>query len=320
MWLEMSRDEDHGGSAWGFGECLWSPTRKESGARWPYWELLGRIKAGEVVLHLRGRNPKKVAFVGYSIASEDGGASGKRPKDAGAWEYADAFYRVPLRNYTAFDDPFLLKDIFASQRTELEAYVINNRKLPPSERELLFFTIQGGRLQCQNGAYGSYISERLAAILLGPDFDGAKGEKRPTAISARTGEQIRQIRVRVGQDQFSANVRSNYGSKCCFPGCSVADEDFLVGAHIARWADSPEERGKTENGLCFCLFHDRAFEKGYFSLSDDRTVLVNPSTISQSKWAKENLSPYVGKLIAVGSIQPSAAAIREHRKRVGIKF
>jgi hypothetical protein len=27
MWLEISRDIDHEGSGWGFGECPWAPLR-----------------------------------------------------------------------------------------------------------------------------------------------------------------------------------------------------------------------------------------------------------------------------------------------------
>src|SRR5215208_3074293 len=28
LWLEMSRDEAHGGGSWAFGQSLWSPSRK----------------------------------------------------------------------------------------------------------------------------------------------------------------------------------------------------------------------------------------------------------------------------------------------------
>jgi hypothetical protein len=31
MWLEMSREKDHGGGEWGFGRAVWVPATKENG-------------------------------------------------------------------------------------------------------------------------------------------------------------------------------------------------------------------------------------------------------------------------------------------------
>lgn len=30
MWIEMSRDEVHGGGDWAFAKCVWSPTHKNN--------------------------------------------------------------------------------------------------------------------------------------------------------------------------------------------------------------------------------------------------------------------------------------------------
>src|SRR4051812_26630079 len=99
MWRE---DGNHGGPGWAFGECLWSPARKENGGRWPYWDRLKDIKAGDLVFHLRGK--KNAAFVGYSFAASDGHETSLRPAEADAWSYSQTFHRVLLRDYTAFPD------------------------------------------------------------------------------------------------------------------------------------------------------------------------------------------------------------------------
>ncbi len=52
LWLEMSRDETHGGDEWGFGQSLWSPSRKTNGNRWAFWETVLSVEAGDPVLHL----------------------------------------------------------------------------------------------------------------------------------------------------------------------------------------------------------------------------------------------------------------------------
>ena len=54
----MSRDEEHGGEAWGFAKCIWAPTYKKSEGEdksWPFWNNVNKVKAGDIVLHLRGK-------------------------------------------------------------------------------------------------------------------------------------------------------------------------------------------------------------------------------------------------------------------------
>jgi HNH endonuclease len=71
MYLEMSRDDLHGGGSWRFPLCIWAPTERQGGGNWPFWSKVREIKAGDTILHLRGISPK-AAFVGYSTASSDG--------------------------------------------------------------------------------------------------------------------------------------------------------------------------------------------------------------------------------------------------------
>ena len=54
MFIEMSRDETHGGGAWSFKKCVWAPTRNQKGGRWPFWEKILSVRIGDTVLHLRG--------------------------------------------------------------------------------------------------------------------------------------------------------------------------------------------------------------------------------------------------------------------------
>lgn len=129
-----------------------------------------------------------------------------------------------------------------------------------------------------------------------------------------TDESLRSSRGRVGQSRFSSAVRSNYGDQCCFPGCDVAEPEFLVGAHIARWADVEHLRGDVANGLCLCLMHDKAFELGLFKLDDD--IRVVPKNDTSNRWAQDCIKPFAGKAIRVGKVKPSVEAIRHHRSRV----
>lgn len=313
MWLEMSRDEEHGGPGWEFTTCLWAPTHKNPTGKWPYWDSLLHVKVDDIVFHLRGKT-HKAAFVGYSIATSNGYTTTDRPQNPNKWSYANSFYRVDLATFTPFASPISLKDVFDQCSDELLDNFVNNKS--SSRPEHLFYVYQSYRLQCLNGAYLSNFNNKLASIILGPDFAKDGIQPRPTRISVETGHQIAEVRIRYGQKEFSDNVRSNYENTCCFPGCSIKDSDFLIGSHIARWADVPELRGQTSNGLCFCLLHDKAFEIGIFTLNNYFEIKVNPSKLNSNCWAIENILPYEGQRIRMGEILPSIEALEHHWQRI----
>ncbi len=311
LWLEMSRDETHGGGSWAFGKSLWSPPRKTNGARWAFWETLLSVEAGDLVLHLRGKD-NNAAFVGFSTAAANGFETSDRPPNAGEWEFSQTFYRVPLQDFSPFADRIPLRSVFASSDIDLRNYFVRNKAATKKER--LFYVIQGGRLQCLNGAYLSEVSNELASLLLSkPEYIP---QSWPSVVrEAKTGERVQELLTRVGQREFSDMVRENYGARCCFPDCDVEERAFLRGSHIARWADAPELRGKVTNGLCLCLMHDQAFEQGMFTVDLDMCIWVNPVKASQSLWAKTHLVPYQGRNLRSGKVPPLEEALIEHWER-----
>lgn len=312
----MSREEAHGGGDWGFSRCLWSPTAHVGGGEWAYWRTMREVRVGDLVVHLRGKRPAAY-FVGYSKAATDCRETNDRPPDPGRWGYAERFFRVDLTDYVPFVKPVLLDDVFGRKATELRAYVDRWRPAKVSGGKRLFYVWQNGRLQCLNGAYLSELDEELAEILFAtPSFDV---EDRKTGVerTVQTSEQLREVRSRVGQGAFSAEVRKNYGFQCCFPSCDVTDHKFLVGAHIARWSDVPELRGDVGNGLCLCLMHDRAFELGLFTLDAAGVVHVNEALASASKWATSKLASSGGSKISQGGTQLSQVALQSHWRRIG---
>jgi hypothetical protein len=324
LWLEMSRDITHGGGSWGFTRSLWSPTRKRSpdgnvGIRWSFWEAVLKVQAGDTILHLRGRDAD-AALVGFSTAATDGFETPEHPPSPGEWNYAETFYRVLLKDYVAFPQPINLDETFERHDAALRDYFRRNRDQPANLKRRLFYVEQAGRLQCLNGGYLSQVDDELAAILLGPGYRQESSVAPGPVSSVVTGESLQVLRARVGQKEFSDNVRANYGGRCCFPGCPIAEREFLVGAHVARWADAPELRGEVSNGLCLCLMHDKAFEAGFFTLSSEYRVIINDreGKIRASDWCVEHLLPFDGQPVTLGPISPSLEALRRHRERVGI--
>jgi hypothetical protein len=312
IYLEMSRDNDHGGVGWGFAECLWAPSRKENGGQWPFWGKVADVKAGDVVIHLKGK-PPSAAFVGISTVAADGYETQFRPPLPKNWNFAHSFYRADLQSFTPFDEPIALYDVFRERRSELEALFDDNKLRVP--RQNLFFVRQAGRLQCLNGAYLSDVDDRLMVALFGAEPQPDQVPALPTK-AIRTSTVWAQVQRRVGQQQFARAIKMSYGGRCCFPDCDVDDPRFLVASHIARWADNEKLRGDLGNGLCLCLMHDRAFELGLFTVDSSFQVVVNDGAAPRST-VVESLMLFDKKPLREGASVPLQRALQEHWSRTG---
>lgn len=88
------------------------------------------------------------------------------------------------------------------------------------------------------------------------------GEERETTIKAR-----------VNQKFFRSTILSSYNLKCCITGLSIPD--FLVASHIKPWSKDIENRTNPHNGLCLNSIHDKAFDKGFITVTPDFKVKVS---------------------------------------------
>lgn len=270
------------------------------------------VRKGDTVFHLCGGSGKAV-FAGLSTASSDGYITDQSPDNR------KNDYRVDLENFVKFNDPVALKDLFKIKKKPLKAYFFKNRSKSRFSREKLFFAWQNKKLQCQNGAYLSAVSKKLLTIIFNIKVVRSSSNVEVIPSLSKTGTTLRLAALRIGQSDFSENVKVNFSYKCCFPNCDVKDSRFLIGSHIARWSDVPSLRGQTANGLCLCSFHDRAFELGGFTLDKNRRVKV--SNRSENKWLREKILSAEGLSIRKSkSITPSLQALRHHWKRHGFRI
>lgn len=315
IFLEMSRVETHGGGTWAFPNCIWSPSEKEKGGKWPFWEKVLAVKEQDTVIHLRGVQPN-AHFVGFSRAAGNGFVTTKRPPDAGAWSFASTFHRADLTDYTPFHTPINLTKVFADRRTELESYFDANKA--SGEKKNIFYVRQAGRLQCLNGAYLSEVDAELLTALFGETAIEPQGPRTSDVVSVETGSQLRSIRARLGQTEFSKEVKKLYKNRCCFPSCEINDPRFLVGAHIARWSDNESLRGQLGNGLCLCVFHDKAFELGLFTLDEGYKIYLNPKEEMGSSVIMGRLASFKGQQITLADVVPLEDALLEHWIRCDI--
>lgn len=83
---------------------------------------------------------------------------------------------------------------------------------------------------------------------------------------------------RIRNYTWSIRIKKKYNYTCAVPKCDVSGRIFLESAHVKP--DSVIEgeiphRSHILNGLCLCKHCHVAFDKGYFSLTDDSKVIAS---------------------------------------------
>ncbi len=155
--------------------------------------------------------------------------------------------------------------------------------------DLITFTLQFPEFKYE--IYNHFIcflsgNQKLTQVLLDELPDSTSDFEIDTLIAngsliiseVLTGDVITLMKRRRGQNRLRELSLSNYERRCAL--CDVTDENLLIASHIARWADIPDARGKLSNVICLCSFHDALFEKGYWSLSNNLTVMLNPDKLN----------------------------------------
>ena len=97
--------------------------------------------------------------------------------------------------------------------------------------------------------------------------------------------QPRLVMTRLYQSFFRRAVLASYQSTCCT--CGIDLPQLLVASHIKPWAISEETRTDPENGLCLCVLHDKAYDRGLMTVNANLEISVS-SLIKKSK------VPFVG--------------------------
>ena len=83
-------------------------------------------------------------------------------------------------------------------------------------------------------------------------------------------ERERVVKVRVNQSFFRSAILSSYNSKCCITGLDIPE--ILVASHIKPWKDDSENRTNPQNGLCLNALHDKAFDRGFITVTTDYKI------------------------------------------------
>jgi len=85
------------------------------------------------------------------------------------------------------------------------------------------------------------------------------------------------IRARVNQSFFRNAILASYDNKCCITGISIPE--LLVASHIVPWSKDEKNRLNPHNGLCLNLLHDKAFDRGLITITEDYKIKLSPTIL-----------------------------------------
>lgn len=118
----------------------------------------------------------------------------------------------------------------------------------------------------------AFESERLIAEFKNSEIlDDAEPDEYELGVGIER-EQL--VKARVNQSFFRSAVLTSYEQKCCISGLSIPS--MLIASHIIPWKDNVKERVNPRNGLCLNAIHDKAFDKGYITITTDHKVKLSP--------------------------------------------
>lgn len=123
--------------------------------------------------------------------------------------------------------------------------------------------------------------------------------------------------IRVGQNFFRRSVVSAYQGRCCITGLS--DSRLLVASHIIPWRADKHNRLNPRNGLCLSALHDKAFDQGLFTLTDDFRIRISRDmkAMETNHFAADWLVALEGRSIELPEkFQPLEEFVGWHRENV----
>ena len=122
------------------------------------------------------------------------------------------------------------------------------------------------------------VSDKTDTVISSSDI--SSGIERETETTVTKTE-------RKGQDKFRRDLLS-HTNKCEI--CGIDNEKLLVASHIKPWkASNNKERLDINNGLALCAIHDKLFDTGLISFSDNGMIQIS-SNLSKRNRGILNLS------------------------------
>ncbi|MCA6438277.1 MAG: HNH endonuclease [Bacteroidetes bacterium] len=239
----------------------------------------------------------------------------------------NVYCKVPFKS-SSKTNPTIIKyaNIIGRSPSALNMKVGNFGRLDPELKKLgITGLVNGSKLEEDiwnefNGNWNklAFESEQLIANFQNKQVEEIQEIDLKNLPEGKERETI--IKARVNQNFFRSAILSSYNLKCCITGLSIPD--FLVASHIKPWSKDKENRTNPHNGLCLNSIHDKAFDKGFITVTSDYKILVSNyfDNYSNEKAVNDFFKKYENhKIILPDRFLPSKEFLEYHQKNIFIK-
>ena len=154
----------------------------------------------------------------------------------------------------------------------------------------------------------------LAAAVDGPEEAKTDDFQIPDDFTGETRRVFTEQRIK--QNFFRRAVLASYRGRCCMSGLS--EPRLLIASHIVPWSKDKANRLNPSNGLCLSAIHDRAFDKGLITLTDDWKIVLSEELRKRDEpFVQSVLKPLEGRAIEIPErFVPDAAFLQRHRAEI----
>ena len=128
-------------------------------------------------------------------------------------------------------------------------------------------------------------------------------------------ERERLVKIRVNQVFFRKSILASYNYTCCITG--LQERQLLIAAHIRPWGEDEKNRLNPRNGLTINALHDKAFENGLITITEDYRIKISSVLKKQEKnsFVLEAFIRYENKdLILPSRFLPDPGFLKYHNK------
>lgn len=239
----------------------------------------------------------------------------------------NVYCKVPFKS-SSKTNPTIIKyaNIIGRSPSALNMKVGNFGRLDPELKKLgITGLVNGSKLEEDiwnefNGNWDklAFESEQLIANFQNKQVEEIQEIDLKNLPEGKERETV--IKARVNQNFFRSAILSSYNLKCCITGLSIPD--FLVASHIKPWSKDKENRTNPHNGLCLNSIHDKAFDKGFITVTSDYKILVSNyfDNYSNEKAVNDFFKKYENhKIILPDRFLPSKEFLEYHQKNIFIK-
>ena len=189
----------------------------------------------------------------------------------------NVYCKVPFKN-SSKTNPIVIKyaNIIGRSPSALNMKIGNFGRLDPElKRQGISGLVNGSKLEevVWNEFNGNWEKLAFESEELIAKFQNKQIEEINLEVFPKGKEREATIKTRVNQSFFRSVILSSYNSKCCITGLSIPE--LLVASHIKPWSKDKENRINPHNGLCLNSIHDKAFDRGFLTVTPDYKIIVS---------------------------------------------